>query len=182
MSRRTIFILFNFIGFQAVWAACAYGATNQIPSAGVIAGIIYILIHFTFTPSRLLDVSIMLIVAMTGVILDFINFYFGLISFNSSSHTLPFWLVILWLSFSLILPHSLRWLGNYPLLASLLGGTGGSLSYVIGHQLGAITLSTPLYPSVIVYFLEWAVIVPVALWLISYIEKLLLAKSNPGST
>lgn len=181
MSKRTIFILFNFIGFQTVWAACAFGAINQLQSVGVITGFIYILIHFAFTPSKLLDAIIMLGVATTGIILDSINLYFGYISFNSGNHMLPYWLITLWFAFSLILPHSLRWLGKYPLLAILFGGIGGSGTYFIGHQLGAISLSTPLYPSLIVYFAQWAVIVPAALWMINNIDKLLMAKRDPRS-
>ena len=164
-----------------VWAACAFGAINLTPSIGVFAGIIFILIHFTYTASRLLDAITMLSVAITGITLDSINLIFGFISFNSGNHMLPLWLITLWFAFPLILPHCLRWLGKYPLLAIFIGGIGGSGTYFIGHQLGAISLSTPLYPSLIVYFVQWAIIVPAALWMISNIDKLLLAKGNPRS-
>ena len=182
MSNRTIFILFNFIGFQIVWAICAFGAINNTPLLGALSGVIYILLHFIFTQTKLLDAITMLSVAAIGIILDSINSYFGLISFNSADHMLPIWLIMLWFSFSLILPHSLNWLSNYPLLAIILGGIGGSGSYFIGHQLGAISLSSPLYPSLIVYFIQWAILVPAALWLISYTNNCLLAKSDARSS
>jgi hypothetical protein len=165
------FILFNFIGFQLVWAACAYGSINHAPLLGVISGFIYILIHFSFTPTRLLDAKVMLAVATSGIILDTLNLHFSLISFISGNDMLPYWLITLWLSFSLILPHSLYWLSRYPLLAVILGGIGGSGSYFIGHQLGAISLSVPLYPSLIAYSIQWAILVPAAFWLITYLKN-----------
>ncbi|MEM7304533.1 MAG: DUF2878 domain-containing protein [Pseudomonadota bacterium] len=182
ISSRTLFILFNFIGFQIVWAACAYGAINQLPFLGVVVGIIYILIHFIFSPSKQLDLIIMFVVAITGIILDTANLYIGLLSFGYDTNMLPFWLAILWFSFSLILPHSLYWLSKFPLLAVIFGGLGGAGTYYIGHQLGAISLSTPLYPSLIAYCLEWAIIVPAALWLISMLNKSLEGKSYARSS
>ena len=182
MSKKTLFILYNFIGFQAVWAACAYGAINGLPLLGVYAAGVYISIHFIFSNSKSLDVIIMLLVAMLGITLDSVNAYLGLISFKEESSILPFWLATLWFSFALLLPHSLHWLHKYPLLAILFGGIGGSGTYFIGHQLGAISLSTSLWPSLLAYFIEWAIIIPVAFWLIRTINKQLSAKGQTSPT
>ena len=182
MSNRTIFIIFNILAFEIVWAICAFGAINNASYLGVISGVIYILIHFTYTQTRLLDAIIMLSVATVGIAMDSVNLYFGLISFNSDNQMLPLWMITIWFSFSLILPHSLKWLSNYPLLAIIFGAIGGGGSYFIGHQLGAVYLSSPLYLSLIVYCIQWAILVPAALWLITYTNNFLLAKGYARST
>ncbi|MEM8843856.1 MAG: DUF2878 domain-containing protein [Pseudomonadota bacterium] len=182
MSKQTLFILYNFIGFQAVWAACAYGSINGSPLLGVYAAAVYILIHFVFSKSKTLDLIVMLSVAIVGILLDSLNAYIGIITFNHESNLLPLWLMTLWLCFALILPHSLFWLNKYPLIAVFLGGIGGSGSYFIGHQLGAISLSDSLLTSLSVYFIEWAIIIPVAFWLIKRVKDLLVGKRHTHST
>ena len=182
MSKNTLFIIYNFIGFQAVWAACAYGAINQLPSLGAYSALLYITINFLLSKNKALDALVMFFVALIGILLDSLNTFIGIISFIEGSSILPFWLITLWFSFALLLPHSLYWLSKFPLLAVLFGGIGGSGSYFIGHQLGAITLSDPLFYSLGTYFIEWAIIIPASFWFMKYIENILLVKRHTSPT
>ena len=165
MSRHTSFLIFNFLGLQITWAACAYGATHQFPMLGAIIGVMYIIAHFMFTPNPRQDLFVMFTIGALGIFIDHVNTYANLVSFvepESMKTIIPFWLMSLWLVFSLMLPHSLGWLRKNLWLAALLGGIGGSFSYWLGHKLGAIILLSPLHTSVSIYFIEWAIIVPVA--------------------
>jgi hypothetical protein len=174
LSSRTAFLIFNFLGLQVTWAACAYGATHSMPSLGVIVGITYILLHMIFTPTRKHDLLIMFSVSIIGVSIDHINTYLGFSSFAEISTThsvIPFWLITLWLVFSLMIPHSLNWLGKNTMLAFFLGGFGGSSSYWLGHKLGALTLSEPLSLSIAIHFIEWAIIFPIAYYLLKIIRQ-----------
>lgn len=174
MTRNNLFIIFNFLGLQITWAACAYGAIHQRAMPGVIAAMVYIVIHFIFTPKLKEDIYILLAIATLGIILDHLNTVFKLISFLNAAAmptVIPYWLMALWCVFALTLPHSLYWLGKNKTLAVLLGGSGGGFSYWLGHHLGAIQLLEPLYLSVTVYFIEWAIIVPLGFYLINRILK-----------
>ena len=167
LSPRTIFLLFNFIGLQVTWAACAYGAINDMEYIGVIVGFLYILLHFIFTKSRVEDITILLTVGSLGIAVDSMNTYYEILSFSGASNTpflLPFWLIVLWGVFSLMIPHSLYWLSRHKVAAVIGGAVGGSFSYWLGHKLGAISLSDPLLSSVAVYFVQWGLIFPVGLF------------------
>ena len=165
MSKRLGFLIFNFLGLQVTWAACAYGAINSQPLIGAMVGAAYIGLHFLLTHSRRSDLLTLLCLSAIGIALDYINMKFGVITFNSdtaSMHFIPVWLVALWAVFSLMIPHSLHWLSKKPLLAVIFGALGGGSSYWLGHKLGAITLGEPLVTSVLIYAVEWAIYMPIA--------------------
>ena len=173
MSNKLGFLIYNFLGLQITWAACAYGATHSQPMLGVIVGVIYLIFHFSFTPTRRNDILTMCCLATFGIAMDYINMRIGIISFSdtSESNFIPLWLITLWCVFSLMIPHSLHWLSKKPLLAFMLGGLGGSSSYWLGHKLGAIMLSQPLTMSVAVYFIEWAFYIVIAYSIFRIISK-----------
>lgn len=181
LSTNTAFLIFNFLGLQVTWAACAYGATHSTPNLGVIVGLIYIALHMLLTKTRNQDLLILLAVSTIGISIDHINSYLGLILFMDNNTTfpmIPLWLATLWMVFSLMLPHSLNWLGKNAALAFFLGGFGGASSYWLGHKLGAISLSEPLLLSILILFIEWAVICTVAYIILKYIRLKLTGKQS----
>ncbi len=184
LPAKTAFLIFNFLGLQATWAACAYGATHSIPTLGVIVGVTYIALHMMLTKTRRQDLLIILGVSLIGISIDYINTFLGIILFseeNITSLLIPFWLMTLWIVFSLMLPHSLNWLGKNMKLAFLLGGLGGSSSYWLGHKLGALTLSEPLLQSIVILFIEWAIICPIAFILLKLIRHKLASNQLENS-
>ena len=173
MSKRMTFLIFNVLGLEITWAACAYGATHSMPLFGVIVGAIYLIIHFALTPSRRNDFLTMCCLAAIGISLDYINMRFEIISFHqgvSDISFLPLWLVVLWCVFVLMIPHSLYWLRKRPVLSAALGGIGGSSSYWLGDKFGAIFLSEPLTISIGVYFIQWAIYIIVAFSVLRFIN------------
>lgn len=163
MNKRISFLIFNFLGLEVTWAACAYGAIHNFPLLGAIVGCVYIMIHMILTPNRMLDLLTLTSLTAIGVALDYINMKIGIISFRSiDSNFIPLWLIILWSVFSLMIPHSLLWLSRRPVIASLLGGISGSFSYWLGHKLGAISLGENFISNSIIYFVEWAIFIPIA--------------------
>lgn len=185
LSSNMAFLIFNFLGLQITWAACAYGATHSMPMLGVIVGLIYIALHMLLTKTRNQDLLILLAVSAIGISIDHTNSYLGLISFIDNDTTfpmIPLWLVTLWMVFSLMLPHSLNWLGKNTMLAFFLGGLGGASSYWLGHKLGAISLSEPLLLSIVILFIEWAVICCASYIILNFIRHKLADKpliTNP---
>lgn len=174
MNNNLKFLLFNFIGLQVTWAACAYGATHSFPSLGLLVGLLYVIAHFVFSKQRLRDLKIMLIIATLGIIIDMALTKAGILSFPNMENNflpIPTWLMALWFVFSLMMPYSLYWLGKNLSIAAIAGAIGGSFSYFLGHQLGALQLSEPLLLSVGIYFIIWAIIFPAALIAVKYITN-----------
>ncbi|MEJ2115570.1 MAG: DUF2878 domain-containing protein [Gammaproteobacteria bacterium] len=165
-TRRLKFLIFNILGLQITWAACAYGATHAWPLLGVWIGLVYIGLHFLLVEERLRDLKVVLIIGMVGILLDVLNAWLGILSFSSDGSIaifLPYWLMVLWFVFSLMVPHSLFWLEKNLVVASIAGGIGGGGSYLLGHILGAITLSQPTTVSFLIYFVEWSLFFPISL-------------------
>lgn len=181
ISSKTIFLLFNFVGLQITWAACAYGASHGSPSLGVYVGFTYIVLHFLFTKTRHVDLLVFVGIGLLGILVDTMNTYFGVVSFNNSTTSplsIPYWLITLWLVFTLMIPHSLYWLADYKKISMLAGALGGSFSYWLGHKLGALQLLEPLQYSVGVYFIEWGLLFPLGLILTQYLFNNRKTKSD----
>ncbi len=174
MKNNLWFLIFNFIGLQVTWAACAYGATHSLPLLGLYVGLAYVFPHFYLSKQRVRDLKIMLIIAVIGITLDIILTKLNILSFPNISNTflpIPAWLMALWLVFSLMVPYSLYWLGNNLKIAAIAGAMGGSFSYFLGHHLGALELSEPLFISIGIYFLKWGIIFPVALTIVKHVTN-----------
>lgn len=106
--------------------------------------------------------------ACMGVIVDQSLSFAGVLVFPE--RWLPAWLLVLWVSFTLVLPHVSEFLKRWPLYAcSLAGALGGTLSYQAGAALGAVTLVQPLWLSSTMLALIWAVILP--LWRAPLLRK-----------
>jgi hypothetical protein len=173
-TNRVKFLVFNFLGLQLTWAACAYGATHDWPLLGVYVGCAYVVLHFMFVQQRWRDVCVATIIASLGIVLDILNSQLNIISFpNAASLPLliPFWLMSLWLVFSLTIPHCLYWLEKNMFLAFFAGAVGGSASYWLGQSLGAIDFPQSTFLSVAVYFVEWGILLPVALILVRKLNR-----------
>ena len=174
INSRLKFIIFNILGLQITWGACAYGATQSLPMLGVYVGLTYIVLHFVFVDERQRDMYVGLIIGLLGILLDIMNEHFNIVSFRtqvSSYLTLPYWLLVLWAVFSLMVPHSLYWLRKNTFVASLAGAIGGSMSYWMGHKLGALTFSAPTSISFLIYFIQWGIFFPIALYIVKFISN-----------
>lgn len=166
MKKSLVFLIFNFIGLQITWAACAYGATHAMPMLGAYIGFSYVVLHFIFSDMRLRDLKIMLIIGALGILIDCILTEINILSFpHYGSHLLPIppWLMALWFVFALMVPYSLYWLKKNLKIACIAGAIGGSFSYFLGHQLGALQLAEPITKSLGLYLIIWGIIFPLAL-------------------
>lgn len=174
MKNRVRFLIFNFSGLQATWAACAYGATHSFPALGLIMGATYVIAHFYLSKERIRDLAIMLMIASVGIILDIALTQMHILSFPNDINNflpIPIWLMALWFVFSLTVPYSLYWLEKNLKIAAIAGAVGGSFSYYLGYRLGALELANPLTISVGVYFISWAIFFPTALIITKQIKK-----------
>jgi len=82
--------------------------------------------------------------AFLGCTTDYTFSYFGLIQFSLASF-LPFWLILLWLCFSISLPVCYSWAIKFPRLIILFGGFLGPLTYWGGSKVSEVEILSPIY-------------------------------------
>ena len=172
--RPSFFFALNFIGLQAVWAACAYGAVEQNAMIGVIAAIIYLALHFSFSPQAYIDFLVLIGISSVGLLIDSMNQTLGVASFYASNESflaIPYWLLTLWMVFAVSLPHSLYWLRHKPLIAMLAGAIGSASSYFAGSRFDALSFAEPLWQSLLVFSLEWALLLPISYYAIKRLKN-----------
>lgn len=80
---------------------------------------------------------------------------------------IPFWLLSLWSAFYVYLPIGLPRLLDYPLIASLLGGLTGPLSYFAGVKWGAMSLGMSPYLVYSMTAVSWAL----SMWVASFFYR-----------
>jgi hypothetical protein len=139
----------NFLMFYLGWFACVVGAARGLPWAGPLVVAALLVIHLQFTPSRRREARLIALVGLLGFGVDTLQASAGFYSFadaGAAAWLCPPWMVALWLIFATTLNRSMGWLSGRPVLAAILGGVFGPLSYLAGARLGAIELNPdPLY-------------------------------------
>lgn len=131
-----------------------------------------IIAHILFVGESLTELAVVLVTALAGIITDSLLALFGVYIFSGSGQFLPipFWLILLWYAFASTLRHSLAYLSKHYRLAAGLGAVGGTLSYVAGMKLQAVTFGLAFYPTVLLLACIWACLMPVIFLLCQRVE------------
>jgi hypothetical protein len=130
----------NFVLFQAGWFACVLGAANHQVLWAVLASLAYIAFHVWRSPSPKTEISLLIKALILGVAADTLIMYLGYIDFGDawpSPYLSPLWMWTLWVLVATTINSSLSWLRGRPILAAVLGGICGPISYEAGIRLGA---------------------------------------------
>ncbi|EWH09404.1 hypothetical protein DS2_12749 [Catenovulum agarivorans DS-2] len=151
------FWLVNLVLFQLCWLLAAF---YQQQATWVM--LLVVAIHFVLSPIKKLDLKV-LPLAFVGIVLDQVFTFFDVLIFANSPAVLPVWLMLLWVSFSWCLNHSLNWLIHIPIAyVMLLGAIFGPISYFGGLSLGTFETGTSQALFVTIYSLAWAVFLPLS--------------------
>ncbi|MCY9843383.1 DUF2878 domain-containing protein [Vibrio caribbeanicus] len=106
-------------------------------------------------------------IATLGILIDYVNIQLGILDFQQSS--LPIWLISLWLVFVWYAYFLYQVIQGYSFfLISTCGAVGGSMSYLGGEKLGAVSFSADFNIAMTALTVEWFVIVYVLLKVFSY--------------
>lgn len=144
----------NLAGFQACWWACALWGNR-----GALFALILLLMHMALHPRRDRALSVIAAGAGLGLLIDSLQVAAGWLAFPGSQYGLPFWLFVLWGCFAATLNHSLHFLQERPLLASLFGAIGGPASYYAGSAFGRLAFPDPM-AGLMMMALVWACLLP----------------------
>ncbi len=135
--------------------------------------VLLLLLHFVLSPTPWLDFRSSACGIAIGVMLEYAQMETGLYRFDAGEF--PLCLACIWVAFVLSLRHSLAWLAPRPwFVQSMLGSVCGTLSYLSGERLGAVSFGLPLLPTLAILAGVWALMVPALYHLtkrMSYDEK-----------
>jgi len=152
----------NFIAFQLGWFACVLGAANGLPWFGPLVVVAVVLFHLASSRRPGRELRLVVAAMLLGLVVDSLLLATGWLRYPTGQWlpgVAPYWIVAMWGLFATTLNVSMAWLRGRPVLAVLMGGTGGPLSYVAGEKLGAIELA-PALPALTALAIAWALAMP----------------------
>lgn len=156
----------NLLLFQVVWIVTVLSVDLDIAWAGPVILSAFVLVNSIISATVQLDLILASIAVAIGLAIDTIFIQSGILSFNMNlpwPGIAPFWTLVLWANFALILNNGLRWLHGRYASAALFGFLGGPLSYLAGIRLGAGELhASPLWAFLIIG-LCWSIVTPLLL-------------------
>lgn len=161
-APRPAGMLWNFVAFQVGWFACVLGAAHGWPWLGTAAGAAIVAGHVLRAARPIEELKLVGIALAIGVVWDSALVSLGWIRFTSGTLVegiAPPWILALWALFATTLNVSLGWLKGRWLVAALLGGVAGPLSYWAGARLGAVEIVAPV-PALAALALGWATMTP----------------------
>ena len=120
MQKLKVFLVLT--GYQLTWLACVFGETKfSNPMLGIWVGIIFLLTYFYFNHNKPKFIKISLLISVPGYFFDTLLVYFQIYDFETIAKfgTLPFWMIVLWLSFSTLFDEILTFFKSYKILGIL---------------------------------------------------------------
>lgn len=154
----------NVAAFYAGWLVAVLLAARGWGLAAVAASVGVVVLHLLIDEDRQGEFRLIVIAAAFGLIAESLLIASGVSSYalgTPGSVVPPLWLVGLWMAFATTMNVSLAWLKSHIPLAALLGAFAGPASYFAGARLGAMTLAEPVWQSLLLIGVLWAVAFPV---------------------
>ena len=158
MQKLKVFLVLT--GYQLTWLACVFGEKNfSFHMLGLWIGIIFFVIYFYFNHNKQKFIQISLLISVPGYMFDSLMVYFQIYEFESIIifGTLPLWMIILWLSFSILFDEILIFFKNYKILGIILSGILGPLTYYLGEPIGVLNIYN-LHAFIILMILFWMIL------------------------
>lgn len=154
----------NFVLFQIGWFACVLGAANDLHFLGVIVSFTVVAIHLYRSVNFLHEAAFIAAIALLGFAIDSGLVVTGYFSYENAvlDQYAPMWIAALWALFATTIGHSMSWLFQRRVWATILGAIFGPLAYYSASKLGAVNLlqdGNGLY----LQSLVWAILMPLML-------------------
>ena len=172
MSKIKFFLILS--GYQLTWLMCVFGeALYQSFLPGLISGIIFLFLVFVNSKNKKRFFYIIFLISIIGYLFDSVLVNLRIYEFNTSLKIglLPIWMLVLWPSFATLFDEILVFLSNYKIVALVLSGSLGPLTYYSGNTLGLIDINN----------LSFFFIYMIAFWILImlfYLNILLKLKFN----
>ena len=159
-------IAVNIAAFYAAWFAAVLAAAKGWPVAAIGACLAVAGLHLATSARRGAEFGLMVASAFAGFGIETLLVQAGIATYASSGPFegfAPAWLVALWFVFATLFNVSLAWLKSRLWLAILFAFIGGPASYYAGAKIGGMELAEPLWISLCVIGVVWAIAFPALL-------------------
>lgn len=159
-------LLTNALSFQIAWFICVQGNNLYAVLTTVCLLSLHAILFRINTYLQIKSSLLLLAFCLIGFIGDnLIAFTVDLTYSNYQNNQIlslttlgPVWLLCLWLSFSITMNHSMKWLFQSPVIAFCIGLLFVPLSYIAGITLSESTLLAPYWQFFILEGLWWALL------------------------
>ncbi|MFN3860053.1 MAG: DUF2878 domain-containing protein [Roseateles sp.] len=184
IPRQRLLLVLNLIAFQLAWFACVLGAARGVPAWGSAAVAAAVLLQLVVSDARLADLALLIAAPALGLVWDTALLRADVVVYASPGPVLgwaPGWILALWALFATTLREPLRWLHGRWLLAAVVGGAAGALSYWSAARLGAARIpDVPLALGVLAA--GWAVMTPGLLALAGWLEARVKGRAGAAAS
>ncbi|OED44419.1 hypothetical protein ACH42_07570 [Endozoicomonas sp. (ex Bugula neritina AB1)] len=156
MTKDRIKLAVNYLLFQTGWFLCVVG-TDSI-ALYVTCTILFI--HFITIGNWREEKETLAVCLLLGSAVDSFLGNLDILQFNNDGRILPVWLACIWVLLGTTIKHSLSWVGKNRYIGALLGFIGGPAAYVGMAQLTDMHLAEPLWQTLLILAILWAIIIP----------------------
>ena len=159
--------LVNYGAYQAGWFAAVLGAASGHGNAGVAVAAALIALHLWLARERGRELGLLALATVVGLVVETWQLHAGtyrLLSGVVPAHVPPVWLLALWAQFATTFRYSGRGVLARPAAAMLFGALGGPVAFLAGERLGAVVLTTPLWPGLVRLALGWSAALALFSW------------------
>jgi hypothetical protein len=163
--------LINFAAFQVGWFACILSAAWGHAWLGVLYVLLWAAAHVWMSMNRVVELRLL---GLVGYAADSVLVLTGVLAFPEQAvmgWPSTLWMTAMWVNFATTLNASLGWLRGRYSLGAAFGFIGGPMAYFGGAQLGAVTLAEPMWRSLLVVGIEWAIATPLLLVLVRIVAN-----------
>jgi len=164
----------NFIFFKVVWALSLVGVSIGSPWLGAAGLCLFIIWHSRTSTHAPADFLLAAFAVVLGTLIDTVNIHTNVLVYEEawpSEKLAPFWIMVLWANFALLMNGGLRWLQGKYLLAAAIGAFVGPLGYILGVRLGTASYASTKFEFALVTGTAWAIALPLLLFLAGYLRK-----------
>lgn len=148
--------LLNGIAFNISWLAIVYSQSIVVALSVTVA---HLGLHAMLLCKGRREWLLIAGITLSGLLLDQVLFACGLFTVNGQYALAPLWFSCLWPVLATTLGHAFAALQTRPLLASLAGAAGGTMSYLAGTAITQVDFASPVYGPVIIGLL-WSLLMP----------------------
>lgn len=161
-------VFLNIAASYAAWFAVAMLAARGHFLLAVMPSLAAVALHFAFTPATGRRSELLLITAAIalGFVVEAIHMAASATRYSplaTRGGLPPAFMIGLWAAFATLVNVSLAWLKGRVLLASVFGAVASGPSYYAGSKLGALQLGEPVWQSLLIIGVVWAVAFPLLL-------------------
>ncbi len=160
----------NWFWFYFGFVAALSGSNMKYPGSGPVVIVGWLTAHLVNVKHPLGEIKLLLASAGIGYVLDGIITLMGVLKFHEPSYwgwPIPLWMVMMWPNFAATLNSSMKWLRGRYQMGAFMGAIAGPFSYYGGVKWGSVDigLGWSFWGAMIVIGIEWALAIPLLLWL-----------------